>query len=113
MTQQTLLDCATDDNMKVGALYDILYQGASIFMGFYIKYEDNRFCFFCFDFNCCGDYLYFSPDDIAALEREDTNLSEIARVIYVRCEKIKTLIHLMKWDNSVEFLLARVRKQFE
>jgi hypothetical protein len=111
MTQQT--DISVDDRLKVGTLYDILYQGMFIFMGFYVKSEESCLCFFCFDFNCQGDYLYFPPDYVVALEREDTNLAEIARVIYMRCEKIKTLIHLMKWDNNVEFLLARVRKQFE
>jgi hypothetical protein len=101
------------DGVKVGALYDILYQGTLIFMGFYIKQEKGRLCFFCFDYNCQGDYLYFPVDNIIVLEREGENLAELARIIYSRCEKISLLIHLMKWDNNVEFLLTRVRKQFE
>lgn len=99
------------DEIRTGILCDILFIGMHKFMGFYVSQDGDRRCFFCFDCECQGDYLYFHIDEIIVVERVDNNPPAIARAIYLECDRILPFIVLMKWDNNAEFVLTHIHKE--
>jgi hypothetical protein len=97
------------EELQRGNLYDILYQGRRE-TGFFCRFEEDKAIFFCFNFECQGDYLFFPSEEIVVVEHPEQNLASLARAIYFECDRIKWLLEFMKWDNDASFVVARARK---
>jgi len=97
------------EDLQRGHLYDILYRGKHE-TGFFCRFEDSRAIFFCFNFECQGDYLFFPSEEIVVVEHPEQNLASLARAIYFECDKIKWLVEFMKWDNDAGFVIDKARR---
>jgi hypothetical protein len=97
------------EDLQSGHLYDILCRGSHE-TGFFCRFEGDKALFFCFNYDCQGDYLFFPSEEIVVVEYPEQNLATLARTIYLECDKIKWLIEFMKWDNDANFVIAKARK---
>jgi len=96
-------------DLQRGHLYDVLYRGRHE-TGFFCRFENDKAIFFCFNFECQGDYLFFPSEEIVVVEHPEQNLASLARTIYFECDKIKWLLEFMKWDNDAGFVIDRARR---
>jgi hypothetical protein len=97
------------EDLQSGCLYDILYRGNQE-MGFFCRFEENKAIFFCFNYDCQGDYLFFPSKEIVVVDHPEQDLAKIARTIYFECERINWLLEFMKWDNDARFMIAKAHK---
>ena len=93
-----------DDKMEQGHLYDIMHNGDR-FIGFFVeevKTEDDlKECFYCFDIDGFGDYLFFPIDEMSAVEHKDSHLIVIVEFLKEENNSLGWLTNLIPTANPV------------